>query len=91
MDPRDEAANAAMQALLPFKLMSKMQAKMQVQDTDSGDVIPTAMTMKATGEVDYDDIAHESYAMADAMMRARETRADLKSQMDELLAAARDP
>lgn len=83
---RDAAANAAMQALLPFTMMSKMQAKMQVTDVGEN-VIPSTMTMTATGEVDYEALAHESYLIADAMMRARST--SVKDQMNQLLSEAK--
>lgn len=80
---RDEAANAALAAMLPLFAMTKLKAKMSVSDVEGdGDTSAATSTMTLQhGDINYDEVATESYLVADAMMRARERRVPSASEM----------
>jgi len=63
---RDDFAGMALSAFLPSYLMQQIQMKMNLNHREGEQ--PVTITF---GETNYEEVATESYLMADAMVRAR--------------------
>jgi hypothetical protein len=84
MTPRDEFAQTAMLALYPLFALRGATLKMRSGTGESVEEFDhVASSSIEGGEVDYEALAHESYLLADAMLRAREN--SFKAELDSVL------